>query len=189
MRTVYLDTETTGLSPDDGAELVELALIDDAGAVLINTLLRPTKCSAWPDAERIHRISPAMVAAAPTLADIEPQLLEALKGAEVVIYNAPFDLSFLPPSVREAVGEVRCAMQAYAVHYGAWSDYHQSYTWQPLGRAAARVGHTWEGTAHRALADAGACRSVWHYLLAEAAQKLLEAHQEADEAPDEEPPA
>lgn len=41
MTTIYLDTETTGLRLDDGAALVEVAVVDDDGAVLLNTLVNP----------------------------------------------------------------------------------------------------------------------------------------------------
>lgn len=162
MRTLYLDTETTGLSHDHD-ELVELALIDDDGATLIDTLLRPERLTSWPEAERIHGISPGMVASAPTLAEITPALVAHCTGARLVVYNASYDLGFLP-AITTCIAEYQCAMLAFARWHGEWNAYRGSYRWQRLETAARTVEHCWDGSAHRARADALACRSVWRFL-------------------------
>lgn len=172
--TRYLDTETTGLF---NAELVELALLDGRGRPLINTLLRPVRATSWPEAEAIHGISPEMVKDAPTLEDIVPELVRHLTGNHLVVYNLGFDFAFLPEPVRRAPVKRSCAMEAFAEHYGDWNDYHQSYRWQKLGVAARYVEHAWTGKAHRAFADAHACRSVWRYLRAQ--QKAEKARRAA----------
>ena len=64
--TIYLDLETTGLSPPDD-EILEIAVVDDAGAVLLHSLVRPAHTTAWPDAEAIHGLTPADVQDAPVL--------------------------------------------------------------------------------------------------------------------------
>lgn len=83
----YLDTETTGLNGAD--EVIELALIDDAGSVIIDTLLRPVDNSEWEGAEVIHGISPDMVLRddLPTLADKAQQLTAVLSGQTLVVYR------------------------------------------------------------------------------------------------------
>ncbi|MCW3664158.1 3'-5' exonuclease, partial [Burkholderia cenocepacia] len=58
---ILLDTETTGL--DESAEIVEIAVIDDAGNVLLNTLVKP-KHPIPNSATAIHGITNAMVATA-----------------------------------------------------------------------------------------------------------------------------
>lgn len=158
----YLDTETTGLSAYD--EIVELALLDSKGRVLIDTLVRPIRLTNWPEAERIHKISPTMVASAPRLADLLPEVLKHVTGHHLVIYSAAYDLKFFPEEVQKAPAKVSCCMEKFASYYGDWNDYHGNYRWQRLDKAASHVGHTWDGEAHRARADASACRSVWHYL-------------------------
>jgi oligoribonuclease (3'-5' exoribonuclease) len=40
VETVYLDTETTGINPGHD-DLVEIAILDDGGSPLVNTLVRP----------------------------------------------------------------------------------------------------------------------------------------------------
>jgi len=154
--TLYLDTETTGLRgcyAGGKDEIVELAIVDDAGVPVINTLVRPARLQEWPYAERIHGISPAMVAAAPRLEDFVPDLRHLLRGTTVVIYNAAFDVQFLPHEVFQGC-DVQCCMLRYA----------NGGRWPKLTAAAADVGHRWTGAAHRALADTLATRSVWRHL-------------------------
>ena len=57
-----------------------------------------------------------------------------------------------------------CIMEMYAAFHGAWDDYHESYTWQSLGDAAAQTGVVVEGTPHRALADARAALGVLKHM-------------------------
>ena len=51
MKTVYLDTETTGLHESD--EIVELTIIDDNEEILIDTLLKPINHTKWPKAQNV----------------------------------------------------------------------------------------------------------------------------------------
>lgn len=167
-RTIYLDTETTGLSAAVGDELLELALVDDAGAVLLDTLVRPARRTKWPEAQAIHGIAPKDVAGAPPLEAVLPALAAAIEGADaLVIFNASFDLGFLPDSLRSLAREKACcAMRACALWWGEWDEYQQGYRWHSLQHAAARAGHVWDGQAHRARADALAVRTVWQWLRA-----------------------
>ena len=151
METVYLDTETTGVSDDD--EIVELTIIDDYGEPLINTLVKPRYHTSWPDAQRVHGIAPIDLRHAPTQSQISDDIRKVVKGKRVVIYNAPYDSQYLPEL--EEAAEVRCAMREFA-------EYNKS-KWINLGNATKIVGYEWEG-AHRALADTKALRAVWHFL-------------------------
>ena len=171
--TVYLDLETTGLYPPADA-ILEIAMVDHDGQVLLETLVRPEHVTSWPDAEALHGITPQDVENAPTLETLRPQLVEAVQGNTVVIYNAAFDRGFLEAELATAA-EVRCCMIAFAEHYGEWSDWHGSYRWQSLSTAAAYVRHTWTGSAHRAVADALACRAVWRYLTEPEERQRVEA--------------
>lgn len=165
-RTVYLDFETTGLYD---AEVVEVAIIDDGGAVLLHSLVKPVNCTEWPGAEAIHGITPADVADAPVFADLLPRIEEIIEQCSaLVIYNSAFDLSFIgePDSpVRQlARSRARCAMLAWAELDGEWNESRGGYRWQKLSAAADLIDHQWSGDAHRALADALAARSVWQFM-------------------------
>ena len=148
METVYLDTETTGVSDDD--EMVELTIIDDDGKPLIDTLIKPKYHTSWPGAQRVHGISPIDVRHAPTQDRISNDIRKVVKGKRVVIYNAPFDSKFLPEL--EDAQEIICAMREFA----KWNKSR----WRSLTNATKIIGYEWEG-AHRALADTLALRAVW----------------------------
>lgn len=162
MAVLFLDTETTGLSAARGDRIVEVAIVDAGGRSLVNTLVDPQRPIPR-DASRIHGITDRMVAGAPALTDLWPQLEPILSGKEVVIYNAAYDREFFPDRLRCAA-HVSCAMLAFARAYGEWNPRFGDFRWQRLDMAAEHVGHIWKGQAHRALADALACRSVWRWL-------------------------
>lgn len=161
-RTVFLDLETTGLHPQ-ADEILEIGILADTGAILLDTLVRPVRHTAWPEAQAIHGIALADVSGAPILADLHQQIAAAVSGAQVVIYNAPFDAGFLG-SALDGAAEVRCAMREFAEAFGEWNIQRDRWRWLKLDVAAAHVGFAWPGTAHRAIHDCAATRAVWHWL-------------------------
>src|SRR5205814_1881064 len=72
---VFLDSETTGL--DHQAEIIEIAIVDARGAVLLDTFVRPDS-RIPPEVTRIHGIVDAMVAGAPRWPALYPQLFALL---------------------------------------------------------------------------------------------------------------
>lgn len=150
--TLFLDTETTGLDRTD--RLVEIGVVDNAGGVVFQSLINPGM--PIPDeASDIHGITDDMVCDAPRLDAITTALRALLiADGKVVIYNAEFDRRFFPRGFWSGIS-VSCAMLRYRDEVGRWDK---------LGGAAKRAGHVWDGDAHRAVADALACRSVWNWL-------------------------
>jgi DNA polymerase-3 subunit epsilon len=98
MRQIVLDTETTGLEPEGGHRIIEIGCVE-----LVNR--RPTKqtfhCYLNPDreidraAEDVHGLSTAFLAGKPRFTEIAAEFLEFVRGAELIIHNAAFDLAFL----------------------------------------------------------------------------------------------
>jgi len=103
---VAADVETTGLSPEDGHRVCEIALLRFLRGTVIDSLvtlvnpLRPID----PGARAVNGISDAMVVGAPPFADLFPRILAFLGDDPLVFHNAPFDLSFLRAEARLAGG-------------------------------------------------------------------------------------
>lgn len=174
---LVIDTETTGLDSD--AQIVEIAVVDLEGRAILNTLIKPT-CDISTKAAAVHGITAAMVANAPTIADLWPFLQALFRDRLLLSYGAGFDFRLVRQSalaVKAITPETSpvwltgCIMQAYADFYGQWSDYHQSNRFQKLTAAADQCGIYLEGKAHGALYDAQLARLV---LLHIAAQPLRE---------------
>lgn len=163
MDIVFLDTETTGLNQDGSDRIVEIAIVDAAGSPLMDTLVNPGR-RIPPAASKVHGITAGMLTTAPRIEDIENRILDIVAGKQLVIYNSAHDLPFLPTMVQAAPARVDCCMVRFAEHYGEWNSFHGNYKWKPLDFAAKFIGHKWTGTAHRAMADALACRAVWFFL-------------------------
>ena len=174
MPTVFLDIETTGLHASAGDEILELCICDDVGQVIINSLVKPTQKTDWPEAQAIHGIAPDDVKHAPTLTDLMPQVLAAVHQKRVVIYNSCFDVRFFPYGTFNAADSVECCMLRFSANLGEWNDYRNDWRWHKLSFAAAHVGHEWTGDAHRAHADVLATRSVWLWMQSGTPQPPME---------------
>lgn len=163
-----LDTETTGLNQ---CEIAQMGLITSKGEVLIDTLVKPTK-PIPADATNIHGITDEMVSNSPSWAEISPKVAEIIKDKLVVIYNSNFDVLAMTSSDKHVgidmgyptLANYRCAMNAFAVHYGDWSNYHHSYKWKPLSAAAHSL-HVPVQDAHSALGDCVMALGVVNALL------------------------
>ena len=98
MRQIILDTETSGLSPSEGHRIIEIGCVE-----LINRRPSNNRYQQYINPKReidqgameVHGITKAMLVGKPVFADIVQDLLEFIKGAELIIHNAPFDLGFL----------------------------------------------------------------------------------------------
>jgi DNA polymerase-3 subunit epsilon len=102
MRQIFLDTETTGLSPESGDRIVEIGCIEMVNRRLtgetLHCYLNPERLVG--DSERIHGLSDAYLADKPLFASVVDQLMAFVGGAEIIIHNAEFDLRFLNEELR-----------------------------------------------------------------------------------------
>ena len=98
MRQIVLDTETTGLSAENGDRIIEIGCVELLGRKLTGNnkhfYLNPERDS-HEDALKVHGISNDFLQDKPKFPAIADELLKYLQGAEIIIHNAPFDVSFL----------------------------------------------------------------------------------------------
>ncbi len=103
MRQIVLDTETTGLSAQDGDRIIEIGCVELLNRKLTGNnrhyYLNPER-DIHEDALRVHGISLDFLADKPKFAEVANDLLDYLAGAELIIHNAPFDLGFLDEEFR-----------------------------------------------------------------------------------------
>ena len=98
MRQIVLDTETTGIDPKSGHRIVELACVE-----LIDRKKTGRHFHRYTNPEReigagaaeVHGLTLERLRDEPKFAEIAHALLEFISGAELIIHNAPFDVSFL----------------------------------------------------------------------------------------------
>ena len=98
MRQIVLDTETTGLSAEGGDRIIEIGCVELVGRKLTGSTkhfyLNPGRDS-HEDALKVHGISNDFLKDKPRFSAVADELLDYLQDAEVIIHNAPFDVSFL----------------------------------------------------------------------------------------------
>ena len=98
MRQIFLDTETTGLSAENGDRIIEIGCVELLNRKLTggnkHFYLNPGRDS-HEDALRVHGISNEFLRDKPAFAEVMDELLEYLAGAEVIMHNATFDVGFL----------------------------------------------------------------------------------------------
>jgi len=98
MRQIILDTETTGLSTSQGHRIIEIGCIEMVNRRLtgreFHRFLNPDR-EIDEGAEAVHGITRADLETAPRFPEIADELLEFVKGSELVIHNAEFDVGFL----------------------------------------------------------------------------------------------
>ena len=114
-RQIILDTETTGLDPKDGHRIIEVGCVEMINRRLTGNnfhhYLQPDR-AIDAEAEAVHGISSAFLADKPRFENIVEDLLAYLRGAELIIHNAPFDIGFLNHEL-QLVDPVYQPMSAY----------------------------------------------------------------------------
>ena len=98
MRQIFLDTETTGLSPESGDRIIEIGCVEMVNRRLTGRhkhfYLNPQRRNSE-DAVKIHGLTDEFLADKPLFAQVADELLQYLAGAEIIIHNAGFDVGFL----------------------------------------------------------------------------------------------
>ena len=155
---LFVDLETTGLGYD--AEVIEIAILDKSGSILLETLIKPS--SPIPEqATFVNGITNDMVSGSPAFVDVVDQISGIIKGRRIVAHNSNFDYEML-------CGEFRRCGKKELFPTGNWlcsmmllCDLNND-RYPSLFDAMLISGVTppEEGAPHRAKYDAECCRRI-----------------------------
>ncbi|HLA75037.1 MAG TPA: DNA polymerase III subunit epsilon [Gammaproteobacteria bacterium] len=103
MRQIVLDTETTGLEPSQGHRIIEIGCVE-----LVNRRLTGNQFHHYlqpdrpidPGAIEVHGITNEFLVDKPRFKDIADEFIDFIKGAELIIHNAAFDVGFINSEFR-----------------------------------------------------------------------------------------
>ena len=98
MRQIVLDTETTGLEASQGHRIIEIGCVE-----IMHRRITDRRYQQYVNPQReidagaaeVHGITLADLAEKPVFGEIAVEFLEFVRGAELIIHNAPFDIAFL----------------------------------------------------------------------------------------------
>jgi DNA polymerase-3 subunit epsilon len=162
---VFLDVETTGLSPRRGDRVIEIALARLRGGAIKATfasLINPERPIS-PGASAINGIYDRDVREAPRFAEIADEIIDFASDAVIVCHNAPFDLSFVS-SEMERAGKIFSAARVLDTLLIARANYHfHSNGLQNLARSLKLA----NPHAHRALGDVMTTAEVFKYFVSD----------------------
>ena len=104
MNEIFLDTETTGLSPNDGDRILEIACIETKDLIptkkIFHKLINPER-KVSQEAFKVHGFSNDFLQDKQKFKDIAEELLEFIDGKKLIIHNAPFDIGFLNSELKK----------------------------------------------------------------------------------------
>lgn len=97
-RQIVLDTETTGLSADNGDRIIELGCVELLNRKLtgndLHLYFNPDR-ESHEDALKVHGLTTEFLSDKPRFKALAADVVAYLRGAELIIHNAPFDVGFL----------------------------------------------------------------------------------------------
>ncbi|MGK0673668.1 MAG: DNA polymerase III subunit epsilon [Halothiobacillaceae bacterium] len=98
MRQIILDTETTGLEPHEGHRIIEIGAVELLNRGItgqnFHQYLNPER-EIDLEAVRVHGLTNEFLADKPTFAEVVEDFLDYVRGAELIIHNAAFDVGFI----------------------------------------------------------------------------------------------
>ncbi|GHD45580.1 DNA polymerase-3 subunit epsilon [Marinobacter persicus] len=98
MRQIVLDTETTGIDPNDGHRIIEIGCVEVVERELTgrnyHVYINPER-EVEAEAISVHGITNEFLADKPKFSEVADEFFEFIKGAELVIHNAAFDVGFM----------------------------------------------------------------------------------------------
>lgn len=165
-KVLFFDLELTGFYARD--EIISISIVDGAGNLIMNTLIKPEHTKKWKKTEKIHGITPEMVEDSPTLKELTPTIKEIFEGCDrLIAYGVSTDYSHIKyiyetEEEQEALREkVRCCANEF-VRFA--HEHRPDVVHASLIDAMECFGIDWQGVPHSSIADTYACAAVWDKL-------------------------
>lgn len=175
MNIICLDTEFTGTAGRN--EILELSMFNADGEEIYHQMFKPERCRKWTFTEKIHGITPEMVADKPTFRSRLPEMQKILDEADLIVgFAIENDIRHLEKSGIKGLYEERCL----DVRHLYWATRGEAegvgiFAVPNLVKCAADCGFDWKITkAHSASADALATLQCYRVLLKEFISKYTE---------------
>ena len=117
-RQIVLDTETTGLEPEQGHRIIEIGCVEMINrrktGRTFHKYLRPDR-EVDRAALDVHGITNEFLLEQPRFAEVVEELVAFISGAELIIHNAAFDVAFLDAELKRLPSGNRCVRDLCAV--------------------------------------------------------------------------
>ena len=164
-KVLFFDLELTGFYDHD--EILSITIVDANGTLIMDTLVKPIKKKKWKNTEKIHGITPDMVADAPTMTELEPRIREIFDNAEnIIAYGVSTDYSHIKylysgEEQERFHSKIRCCANEYVRYI---TEHRPDLSHASLTDAMSCFEIEWDGVAHTSMADTVACMKVWEVL-------------------------
>jgi len=116
MRSIVLDTETTGMPVGDGHRVIEIGCVELMGRRLtgrhFHVYLQPDR-EVDEGAIAVHGITNEFLVGKPRFREVADEFFEFIQGAQLIIHNAAFDIGFLSNEFGLAGQHERADMGSY----------------------------------------------------------------------------
>jgi len=174
VRRIFLDTETTGLSPEKGHRIVEIAAIayenreritpDEDG--VFHHYLNPHR-KVDEEAVKIHGLDNNFLAEQKSFADIAAQFADFIRDGELIIHSAEFDRAFIDaefnrithPPLSSVAGSIICSLEWSRRHHGHLRRHSLDALCEHFGVDSSRR------TAHSAIIDTELLAEVYFRMI------------------------
>jgi len=118
MRQIIVDTETTGLEPEQGHRIIEIGCVEvvnrRATGKTFHRYVRPDR-EVDPGALQVHGITTEFLQNQPRFEEVVGELIDFIRDAELIIHNAPFDVAFLDAELQRLPGPARRIVELCSV--------------------------------------------------------------------------
>lgn len=144
-KTIVINVETTGLNSAED-ELLRVTILSDSGKILFDEYIRPTAHKEWPEAEKIHHITPEMVKDSYPILYHTKELNQIIGSADVIVgYNHSFDMAFLAAAgIKSDPKKNYDLMLEFSQLIGEWDETRNQYKWFRIKECADYFGYQWE---------------------------------------------